>query len=90
MGFAAGKGGGHGQPWMMILDLVESSVHEGIARGRGLGEVEEGLRVLTTEGIKLWRPNPGDRRGRPSSVHEQRNEKLKSVMLQWIWCRRCN
>ena len=37
MGFAAEKGGGHGQPWMMILDLVGSSVHEGIARAR-LGE----------------------------------------------------
>jgi len=37
MGFAAGKVGGHGQPWMMILDLVGSSVHEGIARGEAWG-----------------------------------------------------
>ena len=26
----------------------------GDSKGRGLGEVEEGLRVLTTEGIELW------------------------------------
>ena len=37
MGFAAGKGGDHGQPWMMILDLMGSSVHEGIARGETWG-----------------------------------------------------
>jgi len=37
MGFAAGKGGDHGQPWM-ILDLMGSSVHEGIARGEAWGK----------------------------------------------------
>ena len=82
MGFAAGKGGG---PWTAMDDDSGSRGEfctRGDSKGRGLGEVEEGLRVLTTEGIELWWPNPGDRRGRPSSVHEQRNEKLKSVMLQ--------
>ena len=43
MGFAAGKGGGHGQPWMMILDLVGSSVHEGIARGEAWGRYRRAL-----------------------------------------------
>ena len=36
-----------------------------------MGEVEEGVGMLTVKAIELWWPNTGDRRGVLSSVQKQ-------------------
>lgn len=38
-------------------------------------ELEDDFEVLTLKAIELWLPDVQDRRGRPSSVHEQRDER---------------
>lgn len=48
--------GGHGQPWMLFSSSWTTLYREGgrDREGRGMGEVEDGVRVLTAEAIELW------------------------------------
>ena len=43
--------------------------------GRSLGEVEEGVGMLTVEAIELWWPNAGDRRGAVLCTKQRRKVK---------------
>jgi hypothetical protein len=46
---AAEKGGGHGRPLVAAGELVGSSARARKARGRDLGEVGDGVGVLTVK-----------------------------------------
>ena len=52
--------------------------------GRSLGEVEEGVGMLTVEAIELWWPNAGDRRGVLSSVQKQGMRRRRRRWAAWL------
>ena len=63
------------RPWMAMVAALEDRGELCLGRERGwreLGQVEEGVGVLTVEAIGLRWAHVRDRWGDPSSVQEQR------------------
>jgi len=69
--------GGRGSHSRDNSELVGSSLVAGRRRGAGWGEVEEGMRMLTSRGIGPRWPEQGDRRGGLFFGQEQRKAELE-------------